>query len=146
MRTEQQRSAGGIVVRGDDVLLIAVKGGKRWQLPKGHVEEGETAEEAAVREVREETGVTGRTVGALPPIDYWFVEGGRRIHKTVEYFLLEYVSGSAADHDPREVSAAAWFGWQEGLDRLSFANERRVAEAARRLHTGAAEGRAGRAR
>jgi 8-oxo-dGTP pyrophosphatase MutT (NUDIX family) len=131
--TENQRSAGGLVVRGPEVLLIALKDGRRWQLPKGHIEGGETAEEAAVREVREETGVTGRPVERLPRIDYWFFEKGRRIHKTVDYFLLEYVSGSAADFDPGEVSGAAWFGWGEALERLSFRNERRVAEAARLL-------------
>jgi 8-oxo-dGTP pyrophosphatase MutT (NUDIX family) len=132
--TEHHRSAGGLVVDGLQILLISTQNGRRWQLPKGHVEAGETAEEAAVREVREETGVTGRILAPLPEVEYWYVERGpRRIHKRVEYFLLEYVSGDNADFDPHEVSGAEWFPWETGLAKLSFVNERRVVEQARRL-------------
>lgn len=137
MKTERQHSAGGVVVRraadagGEgEVLLIALKGGRRWQLPKGHVEGDETVAETAVREVREETGVTGRPRAELPRIDYWFVEEGKRVHKTVDFFLLDYVQGSSGDYDPREVSTARWFVCSEALQRLTFDNERRVARAA----------------
>ncbi|RPH53895.1 NUDIX hydrolase [bacterium] len=136
MKTEHHRSAGGLVVRESLILLISTQEGKRWQLPKGHIEEGETPEEAAVREVREETGVTGRILAPLPPVEYWYIEKGRRrVHKTVEYYLLSYVSGNTADFDAREVSGADWFSWEEGLARLSFENERRVVLEARRLET-----------
>jgi 8-oxo-dGTP pyrophosphatase MutT (NUDIX family) len=123
------------VVRGDEILLISTQSGRRWQLPKGHLEPGETPLQAAVREVREETGVSGRIVGELPGVEYWYVEKGaaRRIHKQVDYYLLEYESGDAADFDPQEVSGAAWFPWDEGIARISFDNERRVLEQARRL-------------
>lgn len=132
--TEHHRSAGGLVVRGSTILLISTQKGRRWQLPKGHIEDGETSQQTAVREVREETGVTGRVVAALPEVEYWYVEKGKlRVHKRVDYFLLEYQSGDAADFDAREVSGAAWFGWEEGLAKLSFENERRVAEQARKL-------------
>ncbi len=132
MKTEHHRSAGGLVVHGARILLISTHDGRRWQLPKGHIEEGETAGEAAVREVREETGVTGRVVAPLPEIDYWYVEkGSLRVHKHVDYFLLEYQSGDPADFDAGEVSGAGWFSWDDGLGRLSFSNERRVAEQAR---------------
>ncbi len=136
LKTEHHRSAGGLIVRGDpsQILLISTHNGRRWQLAKGHIEAGETAAEAAVREVREETGVTGRVLAPLSEIEYWYVEKGTlRVHKHVEYFLLAYVSGDAADFDAREVSGAGWFGWDEGLARLSFANERRVAEQARAM-------------
>jgi 8-oxo-dGTP pyrophosphatase MutT (NUDIX family) len=73
MRTEHHRSAGGLVVEGDRILLISTQGGRRWQLPKGHIEEGETAEQAALREVREETGVTGQVMAPLSEVEYWFV-------------------------------------------------------------------------
>jgi 8-oxo-dGTP pyrophosphatase MutT (NUDIX family) len=132
MKTEHHRSAGGLVVQGARILLISTGEGRRWQLPKGHIEAGETAGEAAVREVREETGVTGRVVAPLRKIDYWYVENSRlRVHKQVDYFLLEYESGDTADFDPGEVSGAEWFSWEDGLGRLSFDNERRVAEQAR---------------
>ena len=64
-----------------------------WSLPKGHLEAGETAEDAAVREVEEETGIRGRVLAALGTIDYWFVADERRIHKTVHHYLLEASGG-----------------------------------------------------
>ena len=134
LKTEHHRSAGGLVVDGSRILLISTQAGKRWQLPKGHIEHGETPELAAVREVREETGVTGRVVASLPGIEYWFVEkGSRRVHKLVEYFLLAYVSGDAADFDAHEVSGAEWFSWEAGIAKLSFDNERRVVQTAREI-------------
>jgi 8-oxo-dGTP pyrophosphatase MutT (NUDIX family) len=139
VKTERHHSAGGLVVREGEILLISTREGKRWQLPKGHLERGETPEEAAVRETREETGVTGRVVAPLPPVEYWFNERGVRIHKRVDYYLLAFVTGNAADYDRKEVSGAAWFSWQEGLERLTFANERRVVEAARALETSSME-------
>lgn len=133
METEHQRSAGGLVVNQGQILLITTQAG-RWQLPKGHIEDGETPEQAAVREVREETGVTGRLVAPLPGVEYWYVERGRkRIHKRVDYFLLAYESGDAADFDPEEVVGASWFSWDDGLTKLSFDNERDVVVAARRI-------------
>jgi 8-oxo-dGTP pyrophosphatase MutT (NUDIX family) len=130
---EHHHSAGGLVVRDAEILLISTREGKRWQLPKGHVEPGESAEQAAVRETREETGVAGRVIAALPRVEYWFAERGVRIHKRVDYYLLAYESGDAADYDRSEVSGAGWFEWEDGLRRLSFANERKVVEAAREL-------------
>lgn len=144
---DRQRSAGGVVVRGNpaggdparpgEVLLITVAGG-RWQLPKGRLEAGETAEQAAVREVEEETGVRGRVRHELPAIDYWFSRPDRRVHKRVDYFLLDYVAGSTEGYDPQEVDGAAWLPWDEALARLTFANERRVVEAARQAAEGGA--------
>jgi len=134
VEAEHHRSAGGLVVRGATILLISTQQGRRWQLPKGHIEDGETPEQTAVREVREETGVTGRVVAALPEVEYWYLEKGTlRVHKRVDFFLLEYESGDAADFDAGEVAGAGWFGWDEGLAKLSFENERRVAEQARTL-------------
>ncbi len=134
MKTEHHRSAGGLVVQGCRILLISTQSGRRWQLPKGHIEEGETPEQTAVREVREETGVTGRVVAPLPGVEYWFIERGqRRVHKYVDYFLLDYVSGDPADFDAREVSGAGWFSWDEGIAKLSFENERKVVLEAREI-------------
>ncbi len=134
MRVQHHHSAGGLVVRGGEVLLIAPRPG-RWQLPKGHVEPGEDSPQAAVREVREETGVLARVLVSLPSIEYGYdVEGRVRIHKRVDYYLMAYVEGSERDSDPREVIAARWFGWEEALTQLSFENEREVVRAARRLH------------
>ena len=117
--------------------MIATPEGRRWQLPKGHIEAGETPEETAVREVREETGVTGRILAPLPGVEYWYIErGARRIHKKVSYFLLEYVSGDPADFDADEVSGAGWFSWSAGISRLTFENERKAVQEARAILEG----------
>ena len=121
-------------MEGSRILLISTQDGRRWQLPKGHIERGESPEQAAVREIQEETGVTGRVIAPLPGVEYWFVEkGSRRVHKQVDYFLLAYVGGTVADFDAHEVSGAEWFSWDEGLAKLSFENERRVVETAREI-------------
>jgi 8-oxo-dGTP diphosphatase len=131
---EHQHSAGGVVVRdGTQVLLISTRRGRRWRLPKGQLETGESPQEAALREVREETGVVGRLRARLPDVEYRFNREGRRIHKRVDYFLLEYVGGDIANFDASEVSGAAWFSWETSLARLSFDNEREVVRHARDL-------------
>jgi 8-oxo-dGTP pyrophosphatase MutT (NUDIX family) len=134
---EHHRSAGGLIVHDSRILLISVLEGRRWQLPKGHIEEGETPEEAAVREVKEETGVSGRIRAPLPGVEYWFVDRRkRRIHKTVDYFVLDYLSGDPADFDPKEVSGAEWMTWEEGLAKLTFDNERKAVQVAREICEG----------
>lgn len=107
-----------------------------WCLPKGHLEGAETLEQAAVREVAEETGILGRVIAPLGSIDYWFSVPDKRIHKVVHHFLLEQVSGRLTiDDDPdAEAIDVAWVRVGELGARLTFPNERRVAElAARRL-------------
>lgn len=132
-RTLFEVSAGGVIYQrtsdGIAVCLIATKGGRRWQLPKGKREQGETLEQTAAREVAEETGLTGRVGPRLEKIELWFTwnEGGVAVrhHKVVYFFLLEYERGDTADHDD-EVEDARWFGAEEALTTLTFSNERRV--------------------
>ena len=95
LRRVEETSAGGLVLDGTDMAARAAligrldrRGRLRWSLPKGHVEAGETNEAAAIREVAEETGITGRVLAPLGTIDFWFVAEGRRIHKTVHHYLL----------------------------------------------------------
>ena len=98
-----------------------------WSLPKGHVEDGETPEEAAVREVEEETGIRGRVLAPLGTIDFWFVADQRRVHKTVHHFLLEASGGELSDADI-EVVEVAWVPLTEVSGRLAYADERRLLE------------------
>lgn len=101
------------------------KGRLLWSLPKGHIEPGETAAETAAREVCEETGIIGQVVTPIGAIDYWFVAGNRRVHKTVHHFLLEAVGGELSDEDV-EVTEVAWVPLG-GLDEvLTYADERRL--------------------
>lgn len=135
----EETSAGGLVVeRGRTEPQVAViarynrAGRLEWCLPKGHLEDGETAEQAAVREIEEETGIRGRVVEALGSIDYWFSVGGRRIHKVVHHYLLEATGGRLTiEGDPdAEAVDVAWVPMSELDERLSFPNERRIADQA----------------
>ncbi len=133
--TVHEVSAGGVVVdRRDPNASAAViarlnrAGRAEWCLPKGHLEGGETAAEAAVREVAEETGIVGEILDTLGSIDYWFFAEGRRIHKVVHLFLMLAVDGVVTvDNDPdAEAFEAAWVPLAELDQRLSFSNERRI--------------------
>ncbi len=103
-----------------------------WSLPKGHIEDGETAEQAAVREIEEETGITGRVIAPLGTIDFWFVAEDRRVHKTVHHFLLQATGGELSDADI-EVAEVAWVPLGELETRLAYADERRLVRLASTL-------------
>ena len=103
-----------------------------WSLPKGHIEAGETAEQAAVREVEEETGIIGQVVAPLGTIDFWFVAEDRRVHKTVHHFLLRALGGELSDTDI-EVAEVAWVPLAELESRLAYADERRLIQRATEL-------------
>jgi 8-oxo-dGTP pyrophosphatase MutT (NUDIX family) len=135
LRRVEETSAGGLVVDGTDMAARAAligrldrRGRLRWSLPKGHVEAGETNEAAAIREVAEETGITGRVLAPLGTIDFWFVAEGRRIHKTVHHFLLMAQSGELSDEDV-EVEEVEWVPLSELGQRLAYDDERRLIQA-----------------
>ena len=139
----EQVSAGGVVFRRDDeridVVIVAVGGNNRWQLPKGLVEKDEKPEVAAVREAREEGGTDNEVVELIETVEYWYagLDGGERVrfHKRVHFYLLRYLSGDTSNHD-WEVNEARWVPIDDAGTQLAFDNERRVVERAKQLITG----------
>ena len=137
---KEQVSAGGVVFRGDkgqiEVVIVSVGGQNRWQLPKGMVEKGESPETAAVREAREEAGVSSEVVQLIETIEYWYagLDNGIRVrfHKRVHFYLLRYLLGDTKDHD-WEVNEARWVPIDDATSQLAFDNERRVMQRAREL-------------
>jgi len=133
---KRQTSSGGVIFRRSDniiyVALVSVKGGRYWCLPKGLLEKGETPEMTAVREVREESGLTGRIVDKLGDINYWYYFKGEntKCRKTVHFYLMEYESGDTSQHD-FEVETSEWFPLDEALSRISFKGDRRILETAK---------------
>jgi 8-oxo-dGTP pyrophosphatase MutT (NUDIX family) len=131
----QEKSAGGVVVRDAEVIVIvptrrAADGARVLCLPKGHLDAGETARQAARREVREETGVEAELVGDLGEVRYWYRRDGRAVPKSVQFFLFRYLSGDTADHD-EEVEEARWMDLDEAEKALSYEGEREMVALAR---------------
>jgi 8-oxo-dGTP pyrophosphatase MutT (NUDIX family) len=130
MAAVDETSAGGVVINNERTKIALIgrldrRGRLLWSLPKGHIEEGETPEQTAVREVSEETGILGDIIRPLGTIDYWFVADRRRIHKTVHHFLMTQRGGELSDDDV-EVTEVAWVPIDELEERLAYADERRL--------------------
>ena len=134
-----ETSAGGLVVDVQNgqaftaVIARRNRGGRlEWCLPKGHLEGAETPEQAAVREIMEETGITGRVLRHLATIDYWVAGHAHRVHKVVHHFLLEAVSGTlTTENDPdHEAEDVEWVALDDVSHRLAYPNERRIVAAA----------------
>jgi len=136
-QTVEQVSAGGIAFRrtadGYEIAIISVVPSRRWQLPKGLIDAGETPEIAALREVREEAGIETDLLAPVEKIEYWYVGENRgervRFHKSVHFFLLAYRSGTVENHDA-EVAEARWVKIAEAVQMLAFKGEKEVVEKA----------------
>jgi 8-oxo-dGTP pyrophosphatase MutT (NUDIX family) len=133
MRIKFEVSAGGLVLRrresAYDALLIGRGTPRVWTLPKGHVEARESYEQAALREVREETGCWAEIVTKLNDISYWFYLNHLKHKKSVTFYLMRYLSGDTANHD-HEVDEARWFDVAAAKRSLKYVNEKRLIDMA----------------
>ncbi len=126
-------SAGGVVIReaagGNEVVLCGRNRPAIWGLPKGTPDPGETREQTALREVREETGLDVEIVRPLESIQYWFVRPSdrARCHKTVHYYLMSPTGGDTSRHD-HEFDFVEWFTVGEALKAMTYPNEARIVE------------------
>ena len=121
---KREFSAGGIVFQGNKVLLTKHSQNKHWSFPKG-LTDGQTLEEAALREVKEEGGVEAEILDKVGYNKYVYTLGGEKIFKVVTYFLMKYKSGDPKDHD-WEVSEAGWYTPEDALKRLDFSQDKQL--------------------
>lgn len=135
--TLEQISAGGVAFRINkaeiEVAIVAVNPSLRWQLPKGLIDEGESEEQAALREVREEAGIECAIIEKLETVEYWYFATQKgnsvRYHKFVHFFLLEFISGDVRNHD-YEIAEARWVSPDKAIEMLAFKSEKDVVKKA----------------
>ena len=134
-RVEHHTSAGGVVCRVREGVVEAVLCGRdsprKWSLPKGTPEEGESTQDTALREVAEETGLQVEIEAPIGSITYWFMRPpeGVRCRKVVHYFLMRATGGSIEEHDA-EFDEVRWFPFEEALAVMQYPNEARTLEKA----------------
>ena len=133
---KREFSAGGIVFNSrGQVLLTKHSQNKHWSFPKGLIDPGQTTEEAALREVKEEGGVEAEIIGKVGYSKYVYMLKGEKIFKVVTYFLMKYVSGDIADHD-WEVEEAGWYEPGDALEQLTFSQDKTLLKKALEIKNG----------
>ena len=136
-RAQRETSAGGVVYRldaGAPLFLLIRDSYANWGFPKGHLEQGEAPEAAAVREVEEETGLTAvESRGAIETIDWYFRFRGRLIHKVCHFYLMESGSDRTCPQEAEGITECQWVPYEEAQRLISYANARQVLKRAREL-------------
>jgi 8-oxo-dGTP pyrophosphatase MutT (NUDIX family) len=139
-RAQQETSAGGVVYRldgGHPLFLLIRDSYQNWGFPKGHLESGERAEDAALREVREETGIEDVAVrGTIDTIDWYFRFRGRLIHKVCHFFLMETGEAVTSPQQAEGITACQWAGYDAAQLAISYSNARLVLSRARDMILG----------
>ena len=132
---ERRVSSGGVIFRKSDgnieVVIVAVRGNRAWCLPKGMIDSNEDETTAALREVREETGLSGEILDKIGHISYWYFlkEDMIKVHKTVHFYLMKYGDGNTDDHDHE----ARWLPIDEAVEKLSYKSEKDIVKKAKMM-------------
>jgi len=136
-QAKEERSAGGVVFRmdaGQPLFLLIRDSYQNWGFPKGHIEPGEQADDAARREVSEETGLGGLVVrGAIDTIDWFFRFRGQLIHKSCQFFLMESVEAVTSPQRNEGITACRWITFEEAETLISYSNARDVLRRAQEM-------------
>lgn len=139
-RARVERSAGGVVVRvigGEPHVLVIRDPYQNWGLPKGHLENGEKSGDAAMREVREETGLVDVSLGQeLASIDWYFRAEGKLIHKFCVFYLMTSLAGEPEPEEAEGITECVWLPLPEAAARISYDNARDVVNVAREVLSG----------
>jgi len=127
---KRQFSAGGVVYKKEANnktlwLLTQPKDTDRWQFPKGWIEKGETAQNAALREIKEEAGIVGEIVERIGSSSWWFVEDGEKVFKTTTYFLVK-AKKDTGQFDQKEIERVIWFPFDEAREKLTFESDKKT--------------------
>ena len=129
-RAREERSAGGVVFRivdGQALFLLIRDSYRNWGFPKGHLEQGEAPDRAALREVEEETGLASLSMrGEIETIDWYFRFRGRLIHKYCHFFLIESSSSETSPQREEGITACQWASLEDAVELISYANARSV--------------------
>ena len=136
---KRQFSAGGVVYKKEGNktlwLLIQPKDTDRWQFPKGWIEKGETAQSAALREIKEETGIIGEIIEKIDSSSWWFVKDGEKVFKTATYFLVK-AKKDTGQFDEKEIERAIWFSFDEAKEKLTFDSTKKILTQAKKILDG----------
>ncbi len=136
-RAKEEQSAGGVVFRmdaGQPLFLLIRDSYQNWGFPKGHIEPGEQPDEAARREVAEETGLAGLVIrGSIDTIDWFFRFRGQLIHKSCQFFLMESVEANTCPQRTEGITACRWIAFDEAESLISYANAREVLRRAQEM-------------
>ena len=129
-RAQRETSAGGVVYRlhdGSALFLLIKDSYQNWGFPKGHLETGERPEDAAMREVREETGIDDLALrGRIETIDWYFRFRGQLIHKVCHFYLMETSQATTNPQHAEGITACRWVSYDEARSAISYANARKV--------------------
>lgn len=136
-RAREETSAGGIVYRmdlGQPLYLLIRDSYKNWGFPKGHIEPGEMPDFAALREVREETGLADLSIrGAIDTIDWFFRFRGQLIHKVCHFYLMETIDATTSPQRAEGITACRWTRFDEAHSLISYGNARELLRRAQEM-------------